>query len=323
MPAPREPPARTARPRPVVAPPSRGQYPSFSELLLIPVTSTLALAAIAVTVSELALPDIADVVVMEGDLFSAELWRPFTSTLLHGNFLHILFNLQWLIVLGWYVEREHGSLRTAAGYALAALASSCAEQALFHGGIGLSGVVYAVAAYGWARGRTDAAWARVVNERTTQILVGWFFFCIVTTVLDIFPVANVAHGVGALVGALAGLAVERVWARPALGLVVALSVVLDLAPVRDEVNLVEAPALEADQSGTDLLAAGDLPGALAASERAERLAPHDARIVYNYGVMLGRVGQIASSCEAYRRARTLDPSFEPAAAAAESCENAW
>src|SRR5205807_44987 len=45
------------------------------------------------------------------------------------------------------------------------------------------------------------------DRQTIQLFIVWFFFCIVLTYLRIVPVANIAHGTGAVLGILVGLAI--------------------------------------------------------------------------------------------------------------------
>jgi membrane associated rhomboid family serine protease len=56
-----------------------------------------------------------------------EWWRLLTSTLLHGSFLHLLFNMYALYWLGPQLERSLGHVRFAALYILSALGGSVAS----------------------------------------------------------------------------------------------------------------------------------------------------------------------------------------------------
>jgi hypothetical protein len=39
-----------------------------------------------------------------------------------------------------------------------------------------------------------------------RLFIGWFFFCILLTAMHIFPVGNIAHGTGAVLGFLTATA---------------------------------------------------------------------------------------------------------------------
>lgn len=56
-----------------------------------------------------------------------EWWRLFTSTLVHGSILHLLFNMYALYWLGPQLERSLGHMRFAALYVLSALGGSVAS----------------------------------------------------------------------------------------------------------------------------------------------------------------------------------------------------
>ena len=141
-------------------------------------------------------------------VWDGQLWRLLTSTLLHADAIHLLFNLYWLRQFGSVVEDWMGSLRFAGFFVVTALASSAAQFLFDAGGIGLSGVGYASIwpalrpppRQGLCR-RPDAA------PGVVQVLVGWFFLCILLTTTGVWHVGNVAHGAGAAIGWLIGRAV--------------------------------------------------------------------------------------------------------------------
>jgi membrane associated rhomboid family serine protease/Tfp pilus assembly protein PilF len=133
-----------------------------------------------------------------------EVWRFFTSTLPHVNLIHLAFNVYWLWVFGTVVEEAFGSLRTLAVFLLLAVASSAADFALDQGGVGLSGVGYGLFGMLWVLSRHDQLFEDSIDGQTIMLFIVWFFVCIVTTKTNLMPVANVAHGAGAIVGLLLG-----------------------------------------------------------------------------------------------------------------------
>jgi hypothetical protein len=225
-----------------------------------------------------------------------------------------------LLALGAPIEKENGSLRTLFGYLTVAFASSIAEQALFTGGVGLSGVGYGAFAYGYVRARSETTWAEIVDARTTQTFVGWFFFCIAATMANEWLIANVAHAVGALTGGLLALARERRWALGATLAVIAIAIVLDLRPVRERVNLSGAPAYEAETRGLALLESGDVRGAVREIARATSLSPRDARVRLNLGIALSRAGRARESCAEFRKSYALGLRGEDVEQAIEWCD---
>src|SRR5262249_35919136 len=138
-----------------------------------------------------------------------ELWRLITSIFPHGGILHLVFNVYWLWVFGTLIEEIYGHLKTAALIVLVAAVSSAMEFAFASGGIGLSGVGYGLFGLLWALSRNDQRFVDAIDRRTVELFVGWFFFCIIATLTKIMPIANIAHGSGAVLGILTGLAISH------------------------------------------------------------------------------------------------------------------
>jgi membrane associated rhomboid family serine protease len=148
--------------------------------------------------------------------FHGETWRLLTSCLPHVNLLHLVFNLYWIWVFGTLVEDAFGQARTGALLLFLAAGSSAVAGAFGEDGVGLSGVGYGLFALLWVLGRYDRYFREAVDNQTTVLFVGWFFVCIVLTHADAMRVGNIAHGAGAALGALAGLAVAERRFRPLL-----------------------------------------------------------------------------------------------------------
>jgi membrane associated rhomboid family serine protease len=158
------------------------------------------------------------------EIWDGEVWRLLTTAFFHVNWLHILFNLWWMWGLGRGIEAAWGNATLALLVVGSAVAASAAEW-IFGGapGVGLSGVVYALAGFLYAQRRTHPVAAVLMHPAAANTLIGWFFACIVLTMTGTMPIANWAHGAGAVWGWLAGLAAmsprRRLYAV-ALGLLV-------------------------------------------------------------------------------------------------------
>jgi membrane associated rhomboid family serine protease/tetratricopeptide (TPR) repeat protein len=180
--------------------------PSLKESARYPVVAGTALLAIGVTLAWWAKIDVSPL--FESAMIRrGELWRLVTSIFPHAGILHLAFNIYWLWVFGTLVEEIFGHLKTAALILLFAVGSGAWEFALASGGVGLSGVGYGLFGLIWMLSRHDERFKDAIDARTVQLFVGWFFFCIVATVTNTMPVANIAHGTGAVLGILAGLAI--------------------------------------------------------------------------------------------------------------------
>ncbi len=137
-----------------------------------------------------------------------EVWRLVTPIFVHLSFVHILFNMWWLLDLGSVIESRIGTARFATLVLLTAALSNAAQYVLtgspYFGG--MSGVLYALFGYIWVRSRMDPSMGLAVPRGTIVVLLLWLALGFTGWV---GPVANFAHlgGLisGALLGALAAL----------------------------------------------------------------------------------------------------------------------
>ena len=193
----------------------------FTRALKLPITTGLMIAAIITSVMFWDGRDISLLVVADR-AFADQPWRLLTTTLPHGGLLHLGFNLYWVWFFGSRAEEHFGPARMIGLVVLLAAGSSAAEYALFIGGIGLSGVGYGFfGLFYWLERQRYPAFVGTVDRQTTVIFVAWFFICIAGTITGTMPIANVAHGSGALLGLLVGMITfsrpyVRRWAAGAL-----------------------------------------------------------------------------------------------------------
>ena len=148
---------------------------------------------------------------MLSTVWSGELWRPFTATLLHGSFVHLFFNVYLLLIFGRVLEPFFGSLRFVLMLALLACTSTMPSFLVSNwatpldgqiGLVGLSGILYGLFGFLWVGRDYHPKFQEVCTPEVIQMLIACFFFCIVLTYLEIMQIANVAHGVGCAMGAL-------------------------------------------------------------------------------------------------------------------------
>lgn len=163
---------------------------------------------------------------MFGKIREGEVWRLFTPCLLHGSFLHILFNMIWLWVLGRPIEQRIGPWKTILFTLLIGISTNTVQY-LVSGPffLGYSGVVMGLAGFIWMRERI-APWEGYPLNRTTIIFLGVFIFSmfalqtasffiqLFTNLPFILNIANSAHIAGALFGALLARASFFSWRLP-------------------------------------------------------------------------------------------------------------
>jgi membrane associated rhomboid family serine protease len=182
--------------------------PRLTEFPKYPIAAGVSLLAIVVTGAWWAGKDISPVLATEM-IGRGELWRLVTCILPHAGILHLLFNVYWVWVFGTLLEQVFGPIKTAGLILLFAVGSSALEFAFFSGGVGLSGVGYGFFGLLWVLSSRDERFFDAVDRPTIQLFVVWFFVCIGLTLANVMPVANLAHGGGAVLGILVGFAVAR------------------------------------------------------------------------------------------------------------------
>ena len=153
---------------------------------------------------------------MFGDILEGQVWRLFTPSLLHFDFLHIFFNVLWFILLGNQIEYRIGPARYLGMiFVLGILTNTC--QYIVSGPffMGLSGIVCGMAAFIWARQQV-APWEGYLLHRFTLVflaifVVGMFLLQLIFFMMQTFAtfelnigIANTAHISGAIIGYLMG-----------------------------------------------------------------------------------------------------------------------
>jgi GlpG protein len=148
-------------------------------------------------------------------IWRGEVWRPFTTTLLHANLFHALFNLYWLWIFGQVLEQRMGSLRFTAVCVLLAYVSMLPEYLVLNYRadlraqtqiLGFSGVIYGLFGLLWIGRRWRPEFHAVCNDEIVRLMLGWLVLCVGLTWTKIMPVANIAHAAGLLFGMLYGFA---------------------------------------------------------------------------------------------------------------------
>lgn len=145
-----------------------------------------------------------------------EVWRLFTPCLMHTDFLHILFNMLWLLVLGKQLEQRLNARRYMLLIVLIGIFSNTCQYLM--GGpnfIGFSGVVCGLVGFIWVRQKI-APWEGYPMERATSLFIVYFIAALLAIQivsfytetyhnLSISPgIANTAHLTGLAIGALLG-----------------------------------------------------------------------------------------------------------------------
>jgi rhomboid protease GlpG len=141
------------------------------------------------------------------DVLGGQVWRLVTPIFLHFGLFHLAFNSFWLHDLGGPTERFQGSAQYVGFVLWSAIASNVAQFAFGHFPTfgGLSGFVYALVGYLWARGRADPRSGIYLPGRFVTFFIIWMALGF-TGLLDRFigKMANYCHLGGFVAGLVYG-----------------------------------------------------------------------------------------------------------------------
>src|ERR1041385_4544101 len=284
--------------------------PNYSEFPRYPVIGGTSILAIGVTIAAMAGADVSRL--FESPMIrQGEYWRLLTCMLPHGGVIHLVFNIYWFWVLGTVLEENFGHFRTALLVIMLAVGSGAFEFAFLQGGIGLSGVVYGLLGVVWVLGNHDPRFSDVVDAPPMQIIIGWFFFCIATTVFNIFPVANFAHGAGLVLGLLIGYAhVDTPYRKLAsLALVAVFGFgVWGATAGRPHVNFSRGRGQTEAYWGYTAMVAGHYDEAARSFQDAVAYRPNNADCWYDLGLSQMRLSHTSDAVASFERAITLGDS---------------
>jgi len=281
--------------------------PKLSEIPHYPVVAGTALLAIGTTTAWWAKVDVSPL--FESAMIRrGELWRLVTSIFPHLGILHLAFNVYWLWVFGTSIERVYGHAKTAALIVFFGVGSGSLEFAFSAGGAGLSGVGYGFFGLLWILASRDPRFRDSMDRRTVELFIGWFFLCIVTTVTNIMPVGNTAHGAGAVLGILTGLAITMPRRRALIVACLGVIVLFGLWAAtlgRPRVNLSRASGYEEGQWGYEALVAQHYQDAARWLHDAVTYRPEAAEDWYDLGIAYQHLGNTTAAVGAYRKAADL------------------
>jgi GlpG protein len=145
-----------------------------------------------------------------------EVWRFFTPCLMHGSFLHILFNMIWVWILSKQMEERMKKWKLCMLILIIGVLSNTAQY-LISGPyfLGFSGVIVGMAGFIWVR-QQKAPWEGYPLQKGTLLFL--LFFVLAMCAIELFTfglqlfslvhltpnIANTAHVVGGAVGILLG-----------------------------------------------------------------------------------------------------------------------
>jgi len=145
------------------------------------------------------------------EISHGEFWRLFTPVIIHGDWLHLGFNMFCLFSLGSLIEARQSSGKLGLLVVVLAVGSNLVQY-WYQGPrfYGMSGVVYGLLGFVWMKSKLDPSSGLFIHPTTLAMMLIWFVLCL----SPVLPhVANGAHagglGLGMLWGCLEGLAALR------------------------------------------------------------------------------------------------------------------
>lgn len=151
-----------------------------------------------------------------GKIRQGQVWRLFTPVLLHGNWLHILFNMAWLFILGRQIEERIGKFRYILLSLLLGILGNVAQYIVDGPDfLGYSGIITGMVGFIWMRQKT-APWEGYPLQRPVILFITVFVVAMLALqalfmTLRFFNItgvstniANTAHVIGGIFGACLG-----------------------------------------------------------------------------------------------------------------------
>lgn len=128
------------------------------------------------------------------------------SVFVHGDLMHLAFNLYWLWVFGSVLEANLKRGFWLLLFLVTAVFSSASQLALGGGtiGIGLSGTIYGFFGFMWLAGARYPAFTATLTPGRKGLLLSWLVLCFALTYLKVYQIANLAHVGGLAAGLLLG-----------------------------------------------------------------------------------------------------------------------
>jgi membrane associated rhomboid family serine protease len=285
------------------------QPANWKEFRRFPVVAGTAALAIGITAAWWLKADISPFP-MTAEIRRGQLWRLVTAAFPHIDLLHLAFNVYWLWVFGTIIEQVFGHAKTALLFLLFAAGSNAFDFAFARGGVGLSGVGYGLFGLLWILSRRDVRFRDSMDQRTVNLFIGWFFFCIITTVANIMPVANVAHGVGAVFGIFTDVAITTPRYRLLTCSGTAAFILFGLWGAtldRPIVNLSGKVGYEEGKWGYNALVTNRNEEAARWLRDATKLQPHSPELWFDLGIAYQRFGNSSGAKLAFKKAHHLKP----------------
>lgn len=148
------------------------------------------------------------------NILQGQVWRLLTPVFLHGDLMHIIFNMLWLQSLGSQIESKLGTPRFAAIVIFTGIFSNVAQFAVSGPRfLGMSGVVFGLFGFIWMRMVHDPSSAYQLGRGTIVLMIGVLILGFSGILDSVVSIANWAHLGGLVAGMIVGYLPEMFSSR--------------------------------------------------------------------------------------------------------------
>jgi membrane associated rhomboid family serine protease len=240
------------------------------------------------------------------DIWEGAYWAYLTSCFVHGDFLHLYFNLYWLFILGRPFEREYGFAKSVLFFVYMAVVTSGLQFLLTEDtGVGLSGVIYGFFAFMWAVKSLHKSFDQLITSRLAGLFLTWLIACFVLSLVGVWDVGNIAHLTGLIFGWLAGRALvmkkqKRIFL---VGTVCAAAgAITPLFWMPGSIDWINFKAYQADVRE-------DYPAAEKWYSKSIEMDPTDAWPYYGRATVYEQLGRKEESLRDFEKVQQIDPEY--------------
>jgi tetratricopeptide (TPR) repeat protein len=166
--------------------------------------------------------------------------------------------------------------------------------------------VYGLFGYFYALRKERQEFAEIAHPGNVQMMVGWFFVCIVLTWMEWMPVGNVAHGMGAVGGLALGWIVKAGGSRRRMGIAglgfATAAIVLMASVFRPYVNVAAAASFDHVWLGFEALVAKNDAKAEEHFIEALKVNPSDGQALYYLALLRNQQERYPEAAELFVQA---------------------
>ncbi len=241
---------------------------------------------------------------------SGEYWRLVTTGFVHGNLMHIAFNMWCLWSLGQLSEKLFGSWITVAVYLLTGVGG--AMLSIFwnpnHLEIGASGAIFGIA--GAILSGIKFGNVSISSWQKRSITSSLIFFAGFNLFIGLAPgIDNMCHIGGFISGLVFGipLATANASGKKSFEWMTILLAALVLAGLGSRIANAKGEIFRLEDSAQQAIQTNNYPEAIRLLEKATELNPSDSRLQTLLGYSYQMDGHIAKAIPAYVKAVELDP----------------